>query len=232
MSKKFEKTYGPWKRDLASRGVIPNKWTYPVFDYLKNAQWQFTEKLDGTNMRLIYNPGSYQTVEQGSIEINLPPTLELRGRSDEASVYPKLKSWAARLSPSKFEEVLKSCCFETDQEICIYGEGVGAGIQKGGNDYGETHFRAFAIQSRGVWWEPYFVDRLCRLLNIPQAPVILEASLLEGIEFMKSGFRTCITGEPKGWAEGLVGVPTVPLQCHPLDRLAVKIKSCDFQEAF
>ena len=228
---RYGKTYGPFKRDTKTGAVIHGKWTHPVFDYLKDARWRFTEKLDGTNMRLIYTPPLMSHSEMGSFK-HMGSCVSLKGRSDAADVHGTLAEWAKDITAKRFETALHELAFYAAEPVCIYGEGIGEGIQKGGTNYGPTHFRAFAVKSRGVFWEPRYAEALIRhKLGIPMAPVILEATLLEGIEYMKKGFRTCITGEEQGYAEGLIGVPTVPLTTPQLDRIVVKIKACDFQES-
>ena len=32
--------------------IIPDQFTYPEFEYLKDNKWECTEKIDGTNIRI------------------------------------------------------------------------------------------------------------------------------------------------------------------------------------
>lgn len=205
----------------------------PEFDYLKDCKWSFTEKIDGTNMRLIFQPGAecgtFETKPSGQIaEVGtpdtFPPYFQLLGRSDAAQVHGTLTAWLE--SWQSFALPLATELF--DSPVCIYGEGCGAGIQKGGEQYGGTHFRAFAIKVGNWWLEPSAVDDICRTLHIQQVPHILSGTLMDGIELVESGLDTFI-GPHSGVfrAEGLIGIPEVPLCRRDGSRIVVKLKHKD-----
>jgi len=58
--------------------VVENEWRLPEFDYLKNNIWEFTEKIDGTNIRVIYN-GLGEVLFNGKTDnAQIPKPLLLR----------------------------------------------------------------------------------------------------------------------------------------------------------
>jgi hypothetical protein len=86
-----------------------------VYDTLKT--WRWTEKVDGTNIRVIWQGGK----------------LSFGGKTDNASIPADLVKWLyENVTPEKL-----AACFLDGGDVVIYGEGYGAGIQRGGI-YGPT----------------------------------------------------------------------------------------------
>ena len=52
--KEYHKIQSVFKRDIANGKIIEGKYSLPEFEYLKDNQWVFTEKVDGTNIRIIW----------------------------------------------------------------------------------------------------------------------------------------------------------------------------------
>lgn len=228
---RYGKTYNVWKRDETTHRLIPNRWTLPEFEYLRDCKWSFTEKIDGTNMRLILHPGGIQPIIRDGFmrDEKVRARFELKGRSDKASVHGSLldwlRGWKDFVRP-QVDELLD------EEPMCIYGEGCGAGIQGGAQHYGEMHFRAFAIKVGRWWLKPEAIDDICRKLHLRQAPHILSGTLMDGIEKVESGLRTMIGPNPGVFvAEGLIGVPEVPLLRRDGSRLVVKLKTKDLCHA-
>jgi hypothetical protein len=99
-----------------------NLWDFkqPEFGQIKN--WFVTEKVDGTNCRLIYDPQSY--------------TAEARGRTDNAQMHRDLVRAIEEMFPldrlsRQFDDHIKT----GDTKVIIFGEGYGPGIQKAGQHY-------------------------------------------------------------------------------------------------
>ncbi|RYG28098.1 hypothetical protein EON81_29105 [bacterium] len=116
--KEYHKIQTVFKRDLANRSktLLLGEYSLPEFQFLKDCPWVFTEKVDGTNIRII--------IEDGRVRFG--------GKTDNAQI------------PAFLVERLRSI-FEPQnallQEIfpagaCLYGEGYGARIQKHGANYG------------------------------------------------------------------------------------------------
>jgi hypothetical protein len=142
-SYEYPKTENLFKRDETTHKLIIGNFRLPEFRMIN--RWHVTEKIDGTNMRVIYDPGT--------------KTVEIRGRSDNASIHPDLmrhmeEVFTVDRVSAQFDEYLGD---DPDTTVTIYGEGYGAGIQKGGGDYNqEKVFRAFDVcyhrPERNSWW--------------------------------------------------------------------------------
>lgn len=172
--------------------------------------WQFTEKIDGTNIRCIWNP--------------VGPALSFRGRSDNASIHPALMAHLQEtVLASKLAEVFP------DTEAVLYGEGYGAGIQKGGGDYSATKkFILFDVFVAGKWWLNW--EAVCDVaarLNIETVPLIGDMTLEQAADMVRAGFQSRLNGG-KAQAEGVVGRTVEPLFDKKGSRLIVKLKTKDF----
>lgn len=54
---KYQKIQTIYKRD-ENKKVILGNFSRPEFEYLQNVNWRYTEKVDGTNIRIIFQPYS------------------------------------------------------------------------------------------------------------------------------------------------------------------------------
>ena len=194
-----------YERDMATFKVDPSKLKNPTYALLKT--WQFTEKIDGTNIRCIWQDG----------------TLTFGGKTDNAQIHADLIRWLyEHVSAAKISEIFP------DSSAVIYGEGYGAGIQKGGL-YGPTKkFIVFDVLVGGKWWLNW--GNTCDVaakLDLETVPFIGEMSLEEATEMVRTGFQSRLNdGQMR--AEGLVGRPAETLFDKKGHRLIVKLKTKDF----
>lgn len=113
-----------------------------------------------------------------------------------------------------------------DGDVCLYGEGYGAKIQKGGGNYcPDQDFVLFDIKI-GEWWLLRLdVEDIAQKLSLDVVPVIGSGTLYEMVEIVKEGFNS-------QWgdflAEGIVARPSVELKTRRGDRLITKVKCKDF----
>ena len=126
----------------------------PEFGLVK--RWLVTEKVDGTNVRII------RTAEGERV---------IHGRTDRAD-------WARRESPLKkvlevtFPLELLNQVFDPGIEVILYGEGYGAGIQKGGCYRENPSFRLFDVKV-GEWWLNWVdVEDVAEKIEIKTVPVV------------------------------------------------------------
>jgi len=107
---KYHKINSVYKREEDTGKFIFNDYAKPEFLMLKDIPWNWTEKIDGTNIRIYWN------FETGKVEF--------KGRTDKAQIQPHLLEFLEKtFQPYMFEQ------WETD--IVIYGEGMGSKINKG-----------------------------------------------------------------------------------------------------
>jgi len=126
----------------------------PEFENIKN--WLITEKIDGTNIRIIFTPDD---------------KLFIRGKTDNASIPTFLLEELQKIfTIEKVKAVLNN---PIEKGLCLYGEGYGAKIQKGGGNYNQGNsFRLFDVWIDGCWLEWDNVMEIAKQLNIETAPTL------------------------------------------------------------
>ena len=141
---------------------------YRRSDFAQIGSWLVLEKIDGTNIQLVYSaPGGH-------------PQMEVKGRTD-AAVLPKL--FEAEAIPEVTGELLSDALCQIDdtgtvEGMVIYGEGYGPGIQKGGGDYAtRKSLRIFDVVtykegSRPLWRTWGDVVLVADVLGLETAPVL------------------------------------------------------------
>ncbi len=193
-----------------------NSFTDPVFEYLYTNTWIFTEKVDGTNMRVIWNG----------------ETVEIRGRSDNASIPGDLyKALELQFPVEKFITT-----FDNNTQVCLYGEGYGGKIQSGTKYRPDKGFILFDCKI-GEWWlERENIVDIAQTLGCEVVPEIGRGPLSFGIGLVEAGLQSRAgtdfgVGVPGGFmAEGLIARPEVSLLMRDGERVQVKIKARDFYE--
>lgn len=110
--------------------------------------------------------------------------------------------------------------------VCLYGEGYGAGIQKGGGNYGAGQtFVLFDVKIGDWWLQREDVEDVAHNLGIDVVPVLMIGTLHDMVEMVRTGFMST-------WgdftAEGLIGKPMVELKNRAGNRIVTKLKYKDF----
>lgn len=164
----YHKIQTMFKRDMQNNGktLLEGQWTLPEFEYLAGNVWVFTEKVDGTNIRVMFKDGA----------------ITFGGKTDSAQIPAQL---VARLNErflplaSKMQEVF-GC------DACLYGEGYGAKIQKGGWNYrADQDFVLFDILVSNA---EYDTIKTC-----PKHHELINATL-SGLTSLKGSVNPAITG--------------------------------------
>lgn len=142
----------------------------PEFENIKS--WLITEKIDGTNIRIIldkdYDLGDGTTGEG----------LFFRGRTDKAQMPSFLLEELKRMF--SLHEMQRY--FERSRQVCLYGEGYGARIQKGGGNYREgVSFRLIDVWIDGWWLRWDDVEEIATQLEIKTVPNIGIMSLSDAV---------------------------------------------------
>src|SRR3979490_847427 len=125
----------------AERGlIILGDWSTPEIAYLSDKLWDWTEKVDGTNIRLHWD----------GIK------MMVGGRTDDAQIPTFL---VAAIQSWNLEEKLATVFGVEDKtNITLYGEGYGPKIQKGGGNYrSDAGFILFDVliidkETGWGWW--------------------------------------------------------------------------------
>jgi hypothetical protein len=198
--------------------------SFRVTDVLKRpifadiSRWIVTEKVDGTNIRVSYSRA------EGAVRLG--------GRSDNAQIHADLvRHLQDTFTPEKMAALFVA---ESDPatRITLFGEGYGAGIQKGGGYRQDKAFILFdvLIEPPGEvhWQDDAVVTSFAASLGIPRVPILGEWSLDEIVERVQAGVPSVCASTPMT-AEGIVARPREPLFDKRHRRLILKLKSSDFK---
>jgi hypothetical protein len=206
---KYHKIPTVFKRDPDTkfRTLLEGEYATPELEFLRFNQWRLTEKVDGTNIRVMWQPGVGITFGGKTDKAQIPAHLVNRLNemfSDKASVFADA----------------------FDHPVCLYGEGYGAKIQKGGENYSKTQeFVLFDVKIGDCWlgWED--VVRVAGKLELITVPVYDIGPLSEMVDVVRTGI-TSAWGDFQ--AEGLVARPLVSLMTRHGSRIITKLKTRDF----
>ncbi len=216
----YHKIHTLFKRTEKGELIIGD-WTDPAFEYLADLQWRCTEKINGTNIRVTIDPISEAIRSTGQAEV------KFGGRTENAQLSAKLVEWlAAKFLHARMMEQLR---IKFPDGATLYGEGFGAGIQKGGGNYQDFQsFILFDVRV-GDWWLLHedVVD-VAQTLDLDMVAVMAETTLHEAIELVRKGPKSRFGNF---LAEGMVAQPIVPLFTRSGDRVITKLKTVDFERA-
>jgi hypothetical protein len=172
--------------------------------------WDVTEKIDGTNIRVMLS-------ETGDVCFG--------GRSQAAQLPADLLMYLGKT----FQSDALQATFWIDGKptsAVLYGEGYGAGIQKGSAYRPDKAFILFDVLVGGKWWlDREAVDDVAVKLGIDVVPYLGCMGLLQIVEKVKTPFASKIGS---GLAEGIVARPIEPLFDRKGSRIIIKLKTKDF----
>lgn len=202
---KYHKIQSIFKRDEETHKFIEDEYSRIEFEYLKNNKWIFTEKIDGTNIRIGWD-----------CEI-----VKIGGKTDNAQLHVGLIEELNRLFPiEKFKKLYP------EEPMTLYGEGYGAGIQKGGGRYSPVKtFILIDVLINEFWLLRNNVNDIASKLDIQSVPIIGNGTLFDMVNIIKNGL---VSQWGNFVAEGIVARPEVELFARNGQRIITKIKGTDF----
>lgn len=198
-----------WKRDLeGTKKLMPGVFNNPTVEFLKDNTWQFTEKIDGTNVRVYWDGHKISfggRTEDAQIPSHLVNVLNDMFLTDEVE----------QIFEQKFGEM----------PVMLFGEGYGPKIQKGGGKYrSDVSFILFDVLISGNYQPRSSVEDIAKAFGLDIVPIIMEGTIEEAVEFVKTKPMSTIGTAPM---EGLVGRPKMELRDRSGKRVIVKIKVKD-----
>lgn len=208
--REYIKIETPFERATdGSKKLIEGQWRNESAEFLKDNQWIWTEKVDGTNTRICWD-GHRVTFgaasDGGAIPARLVNYLNSMFYTNEAE----------ELFEQKFGE----------SSVILFGEGYGQGIQ--GSMYGSdfVSFILFDVLVGNTWIKREGVEDIARAFGIDVVPIIGTGTIAEAIEYVKTKPESTLKAGVK--MEGLVIRPAVEMRDRLGNRLILKIKSRDF----
>lgn len=219
-----------FERDENTFKVNPEKLRDPIWSLIK--EWEFTEKIDGTNVRIEYE----FSPRSGSINF--------KGREEKSEIPKPLWDYLNEFDlmercfgvfKDQQDKLLATNTDSFQFRVTIFGEGYGGKIQAGrqdkerGGKYSETEkFMVFDICVGDYYWlsRPNIED-ICAKLRLDVVPLVGTMGLDQAVEMVKAGFKSKL-GDGSIQAEGLIGRTPIPLFDAKHRRLICKIKTRDF----
>lgn len=208
--KTYEKIETVFNRDTkGTKKLIEGSYRNPAVQMLKDIFWEWTEKIDGTNVRVHWDGHA----------------VEFGGRTERASIPAHLVKrlidlFAGETNAQIFEQLFG------EKDVILFGEGYGKKIQSVGSLYNPdlADFILFDVAVNDHYLDRAAVDGIADALCIKSVPVILRGDIDDAIAYVKTHPQSTIGTAPM---EGLVGRPPVELTSHG-ERLIVKVKARDF----
>ena len=208
----YHKIETVYNRDMdGNKKLIMGDFRSPIVEYLKDNEWIFTEKVDGTNIRVYWD--GHKVV--------------FGGRTDKAQLHGHLVDRLNQLFMGETNEEIFEQNFG-ESEVHLFGEGYGAGIQTGGDDYIDgKDFILFDVMINGVFLERKDIEVIAKAFGIDCVPIAPPKTIDEAIEYVKSEPKSMV-GKRIKKMEGVVGTPKQRLLDIFGNRIIVKVKARDF----
>ena len=202
-----------FERDMdGSKKLVEGKFRNETVEFLKDNQWICTEKIDGTNIGIVWDGHK----------------VSYQGRTERAQIPAHLMNKLIEMFGGETNEELFEQKFGETQVI-LFGEGYGAKIQKGGGNYrSDVSFILFDVYmpEQNLWMKRDALEDIARTFGIDVVPIVLTGTLHEAVDFVKQKPKSTI-----GVAEmeGLVCKPAVDMLDRMGRRVIVKVKVRDFE---
>jgi ATP-dependent RNA circularization protein (DNA/RNA ligase family) len=213
--KEYLKIETIYKRDMeGSKKLLDGIFRNPAVDFLKDNQWIWTEKVDGTNIRVHWDGHK----------------VEFGGRTDKAQIPALLVNklneyFGGETNAQLFEQTFG------EKEVILFGEGYGAKIQSGG-DYTEdgksVDFIMFDVMIGDNYQPQSTVHEIAKIFGVECVPIVGTGALEDAVRYVKEHNPSAL-GQMTHEMEGIVCRPAVELQDRCGNRLIVKIKWEDFK---
>ena len=197
-------TDGPNKNKL-----IEGEASTPEIDYLCNAEWVWSEKVDGTNIRILWD--GYR--------------VSFMGRTEKAQIPQDLQQKLDEMFGGEAREEVFERIFG-DKTVILYGEGYGGKIQKHGDLYGDTNFILFDVVVNGYWLDRENVEDIAKTFDIDVVPIVGHGSLWKAVEYVREHPKSRLRDYEM---EGVVARPKTMLFDKSGKPIMTKIKCRDFE---
>jgi hypothetical protein len=207
--KEYHKIETVYERDVnGTKKLIEGKYRNETVEFLANNKWVFTEKIDGTNIRVHWDGHK----------------VTFGGRTDKAQIPAHLVNNLSETFLNNETEQLFEQKFG-EKEVILFGEGYGVKIQNGGAYRPDVSFILFDVMIGDNYLSRESVEDIAKCFGIEVVPIVIYGTIEDAVSFVKTEPDSTI-GVAK--MEGLVGRPCVEMRDRCGNRVIVKIKVCDF----
>lgn len=203
-------------RDMeGTKKLIPGQFRNETVEFLKDLEWEWTEKIDGTNIRIYWDGHS----------------VTFGGRTDKAQIPAPLVNklnayFGGEVNAQLFEETFG------EKEAILFGEGYGAKIQKGGGNYipDGVDFAMFDVMISGNYQPRSTVEVMATMFRTKCVPIVGTGNIDSAVSFIKKHPHSAMYGAENHEMEGIVCRPKTELRDRCGNRVIVKIKWEDFKD--
>lgn len=207
--REYHKIETIFERDEKTKKLIDGKFRNPTMEYLKDCIWQFTEKVDGTNIRIHWDGHK----------------VTFAGRTDKSQIPTHLMAKLEELFGGEVNEEIFEQKFGSN-DVILFGEGYGQKIQTNGYIDG-VDFILFDVLIGENYQPRESVEDIANYFNIGVVPILYEGTLLQGVDYVLNN-RKSMVAKNGADIEGVVGRPKIELKSRDGQRVIVKIKYRDF----
>lgn len=229
-----------YTRDPITHKLVAGDYKEEIFSLIK--EWEWTEKIDGTNIRVQYHP----IFDDDICDDYLAWEMKIGGRTENAQLPMGVVDYIqSKLTVKKLHEIFG------EKSVVIFGEGYGDKIQEGSgyihpDDPVRQKFIVFDILvGEKYWLKREAVVGICESLGLDVVPLIevtpiptpsedhgevliwMDNDPLIATDFIKRGFKSKL-GDGTKDAEGLVGRTRIPLFDAKHRRVIAKLRTEDF----
>lgn len=196
------------REEYGDNRLIEGVYSTDELELLSDIQWVWTEKVDGTNIRVMWDGHN----------------VTFGGRTDKAQIPAHLVNRLTELfGGTNKEEIFEQKFGETP--VILFGEGFGEKIQKDGGLYGPVDFILFDVHCGGMWLKQADVIEIAGAFGVRYVPILRGGTLPEAVEYIRSHPKSKMRDAEM---EGVVCRPRHELADRRGNRIIVKIKCRDF----
>lgn len=205
-----------FQRDIeGTKKLMEGVYRNETVKYLANNFWEWTEKVDGTNIRVHWDGHK----------------VEFGGRTDKAQIPAQLinklnEYFGGETNAQIFEQKFG------DRDVIIFGEGYGAKINGGGTyieDGKSVDFIMFDLKIGNNYQPRESVEECATTFGIKTVPIVGRGDLDAAVKFIKEHPMSML-GPRTHEMEGIVCRPMIELNDRSHNRVVVKIKWEDFKD--
>lgn len=210
----YEKIETLYNRSLeGSKELVVGSWRDETVKMLKDIEWEWTEKIDGTNIRVFWDGHA----------------VSFGGRTERALIPAPLVNRLNDLFGGETNAQLFEQMFG-DKEVYLYGEGYGQKIQGVGSLYlpNSVDFILFDLMISGNYQPRAFVESTAKAFGTQAVPVVGSGTLEQAWEYASVLHPSTIGAAPM---EGIVCRPKNELLDRCGRRIIVKLKYKDIVRA-